>query len=141
MNDIKFRAWDLDNHIMHYQDEKDEDAHPIIWYCRSGEVFFEEYTVFDTCPGGTGHVQEWDYARPNQVVMQFTGLFDKHGKEIYRDDIVKYWGGVGLIVWISNTANFSIKSSKGSYFDFYPDLELEIIGNIHENPNLLNTNN
>ena len=97
-------------------------------------------------------------------LMQFTGLKDKNGKEIYEGDIVKWGmhGGLGgqehwhryAVVEISPDIQFKIiyyiiaetneKQPTDNYsFKFgrfaYSETEkyLEIIGNIHENPELL----
>lgn len=69
---------------------------------------------------------------------QFTGLHDKNGREIYEGDIVvvvsQYWGQLGN--------RYEVKFRKGAFTTKY-DLLSEIspstsvIGNIHENPELL----
>lgn len=39
----KFRAWDLDNHNMYYQDKDSENGEgSIIWQSQGGELFFTE---------------------------------------------------------------------------------------------------
>jgi uncharacterized phage protein (TIGR01671 family) len=69
-------------------------------------------------------------------VEQFTGLHDKNGKEIYEGDILQSDGGlVGKVVFDDGT--FSCRSKKLLFWSassFEDDL---IIGNIHENPELL----
>lgn len=82
-------------------------------------------------------------------LMQFTGLKDKNGKEIYEGDIVKFSDCdddvyVTPVVWDKNYACFGVSFS-GKYpisFDyleeFYTDLkDIEVVGNIYENPELL----
>src|SRR3990167_4634455 len=71
-------------------------------------------------------------------LMQFTGLLDKNGKEIYEGDIVKTEDFTGYIWYRS--PDFVIRQDIGSnnehtYLDFFR--KCEIIGNIFENSELL----
>jgi len=74
------------------------------------------------------------------VVMQFTGLKDKNGKEIYEGDIVKRWiNSRGLIYPSMYKKNIITIEFKNSSWNIKPKLldRLEIIGNIYENKELL----
>lgn len=80
-------------------------------------------------------------------LMQFTGLKDKNGKEIYEDDLVKGTVTMKDVVWkIEYRADPEFvgfipkevgKDGRDNLSRFIRWDELEVIGNIHENPDLL----
>jgi uncharacterized phage protein (TIGR01671 family) len=89
------------------------------------------------------------------IIEQFTGLFDNNGKEIYEGDIVKEvgfedtecikrfgFGRVHSIAWDNHYLQWcclnkgDIDDKRDLQFVSYK-YELEVIGNIHENPELL----
>lgn len=77
--------------------------------------------------------------------MQSTGVYDKHGIEIFKGDIVKiiYDGKlfIGVVVYDLGEADFKATNNHEEYGNNFQYLtvgeSIEVIGNIHENPELL----
>lgn len=121
MREIKFRVWIKDQkRIMPVSNLRVIDGKISVAYGGDFHVYFFEDEI---------------------ELMQFTGLKDKSGKEIYEGDIVSWGGsmyGFGKVVY--ERYSFLVKYKLGEvedemYFN-HPDA-YTIIGNIHETPELL----
>lgn len=136
MREIKFRAWDKRNKKM----ETRNILNNITWFTYE-DVNTRLYMAQASC----------DY-----IILQYTGLKDKSGKEIYEGDILKghdcdYPVDV-LATVLFEEGSFIIKgnekkseSEESMIFywcnsDNIKDCEFEIIGDIYENPELLEKN-
>ena len=84
-------------------------------------------------------------------LMQYTGLKDKNGKEIYEGDIIKYkfpydrrLKHISPVKFLETEASFGIKDRYGNEIPLYTisaSNYFEVIGNIYENKNLLEESN
>ncbi len=129
MREIKFRAWDT---------EKKEMYKPIHEAYKGN--LFELVVGFGgdlsaNTMDGLQHESIW----PNRfILMQYTGLKDKNGKEIYQKDIGITMGGMkGTIEWHNERAMWIFHDENNFNSPLYEYIPLmEVIGNIYENPEL-----
>lgn len=127
----KFRAWDS------AKKEMFKDTFAIT---ESGQVVVVEQEFVTSIP---------DYVFVDHlVIMQSTGLHDKKGKEIFEGDIVRMRNprdrrqiGMFQVVRVANSPMLGLLDKKltTEIFNLYEHMRnyYEIIGNIYENPELL----
>src|SRR5690606_4405141 len=117
MREIKFRAW-YANQEMHY------GIAPID----------NKYYIFFETQKRNAHDLQINRAIS---IMQYTGLKDKNGKDIYEGDIVKHATDEGVYKVIFEDGGFYVKNLFEYDFQTINEYPLEVIGNIYENPELL----
>lgn len=129
MNDLKFRAY-----IKEYNETCDVLNIDFVNRC-----FY--VLPYDELEGGN-QIE----IKNMSLLEQFTGLTDKNGKEIYEGDMFLRNDHTGVVrqkdsgEWIiAFTDNKIIKLFYDEEYNFKRS-EYEIIGNIHQNPELLNNN-
>jgi uncharacterized phage protein (TIGR01671 family) len=83
--------------------------------------------------------------REDFILMQFTGLKDKNGKEIYEEDVLrkktrvrrKATEEIGTVIWDDKVLGFNLYRGE-TYVGLLTWVDdVEVIGNIYENPELL----
>jgi hypothetical protein len=106
--EIEFRAWDKENKVME-----------IFGLPHNPEIFFK----YDL----------------NTDLMQFTGLLDKNGKKIFEGDILKIYYQNNQKSYLKEVKWLNDISNKGRWdaLDNCAYTSCEVVGNIFENPELL----
>jgi len=125
MREVKFRAWDEENTKMLVQSPVDSHLRLMTW---TGSVY------------NNGKLMPY-------IMMQYTGLKDKNGKEIYEGDCLDGIYAKGSIEWCTKCGGFMYIGNENGCLGCTRDLcpidvvedahKYEIIGNIYENPELL----
>ena len=124
MREIKFRAW--------LKEEK------IIGEVLGIDILHKEIFFSNEDVDCYGHTDFKDIE-----LMQYTGLKDKNNKEIYEGDIVKLRAnhGIGVIKYYDEWGAFVVEYIKPRPLavlgmNYYKE-DIEVLGNIYENPKLL----
>ena len=151
MKDIEFRVYDKKTKQM----VTEENVYKIIDdYEQNGKVeVFGPYYKYERYPTYNilvilrylkediiDEIDE-DTNEPRFEIMQYTGLKDKNGKKIFEGDIVKdFLGDVGVVVYSAKHSAFEVKGWENGY-RFWHDIDIEVIGNIFDNKEILEANN
>ncbi|KIN32336.1 YopX family protein [Bacillus subtilis] len=136
MREIKFRAWDENSQEMIYEVGITPEGIP--YSIPENAEGCDQFNYFLTCHK-----------------MQYTGLRDKYGREIYEGDVVRnhrrYSNELLEVFWQEEVADYSSdgvywtkevpgfrfkRINKGMMTVFVANVDLEVIGNIYEDPEL-----
>jgi len=117
---IKFRAW--------ITETVDDNDNPVFAMLYPDRLAISEY----------GLLSDQLRSTDNCVFMQFTGLQDANGVDIYEGDFVKHdaWDYPFEIIFNNEKARFVCKMKTG-LTQYISNKEVVVVGNIHENPELI----
>lgn len=76
-----------------------------------------------------------------ETVGEYTGLTDKNGKKIFEGDFIRSNSGRGYIEYYPNDCAFDVVDDHGFLWLISEMSNIEVIGNIHDNPELLEVKN
>lgn len=119
MREIKFRAWFIETGLV-----KNE---PCMCYDYTG------WTIFELVGFG-------DNPAFKIIPMQFTGLQDVTGRDVYESDIVDIYGNFFIVIFDQRECGFGLKNKNGVQSLTYritENMPVKIVGNIYENPELI----
>lgn len=135
MREIKFRCWQVDEY------EDGDDDKPIWKMIPAEDLAFEKYEPL---------VDLLRSDPETEIFMQYTGLKDKNGEEIYQGDIlysgtttlkkkrllyeVYYFAPIFNIRSVGNRKSQTVTSTSKYFWR-----RCEVVGNIYEHPHLLNS--
>ena len=138
MREIKFRAWDEEtNEMVSWEDDIN---------VTDREIDIKNKCVMVHVYNSSPNEPDYTIESHNAILMQYTGLKDKNGKEIYEGDIVKRTEKtnccnkeklLGLFEVVFEGYSFLAKNNHYHFLGWAGDDEREVIGNIHDNPELM----
>lgn len=130
--EIKFRVFDIENKNMIYLSESQMSSYSLSMNNRF-------WSLFDGDERGCGN------ADSSGILMQFTGMKDKNGNKIYEGDVCSYKQDVsnskeriGFVHYDSEMCFFGLSGIEE--LSFISTYEIEVIGDIYRNPELIQIN-
>jgi uncharacterized phage protein (TIGR01671 family) len=128
VREVKFRSWN-----------KKEKAMQLV----AGLNWFER-KIENVTTGDEGHGTSYHNPSEDYELMQFTGLRDEKGTEVYEGDIIKHPKSEDLVdrgevYYASDFAMFKLRSGDHEYelWDAINMSGMVVVGNVWENPELL----
>ena len=107
------------------------------YYQKRKDVFENDEHLIFRCES----YHTWEYIEIDpETICQYTGLTDKNGNKIWENDVVEYVaeGCVYKCIWNQYNCEYQFDNKNESFgMGYAPIHEYEVIGNIFDNPELL----
>ena len=131
--EIKFRAWDTVNNCWFKQENPQGNPLSKHFLDLNGWLWEEENI------NSSNSEKNDSLSKKEFILIQYTGLKDNFGKDIYEGDLLKQFNDILTVFW--KEGGFSVKKEDGinKGLTLIPSylIDCEIIGNIYENPELI----
>lgn len=117
LNDLKFRAYAGEN----------------------GMLLSDQFDTLEAFFGFVAGMYFDDKGVHDYELMQWSGLRDKNGEEIYEGDKLKdHSGNIWIVLWHDDHACFGVRSENNNVqSEIIDNQNMEVIGDIYSNPELL----
>jgi uncharacterized phage protein (TIGR01671 family) len=131
--EIKFRAWHKEEKVLCKVATLTDDGAFLVGVKKGKDQIQDRMIAYAPDDGR--------FCRNEEIeLMQFTGLKDALGKEIWEGDLceISGWNIKFIVIYDTNSSRFTVqKSDKTSLFDYIPIATTKVIGNIYESEGLL----
>ena len=152
LKEKKYRIWDVqaNSYVKQYKDLSEQEEFEGKFY-----AIYEDGNLYEIYTNKNGLYGFSAMGENGAIVEEYIGIEDMYGKEACEGDIVKYTHGFygevksdsGAVAYDPSTARYYVSDFWVPYLDdpndcfgefmLYSGNTLEIIGNIHENPELI----
>jgi len=125
--EIKFRIWNPSGNNILYDIDN-------VFKC------LEQQLSFDKTMPNRGFTVPYNHKGEGMVWMEFTGVKDEVGEDIFEGDILQFPFEMGIAYVINDGFRFAVKSPGSEAIDYEGESVLKLtrrIGNIYENPELI----
>ena len=158
MREIKFRAWDEETGLITSNGDDNGNGYPISFIFNEDRLTAESWDdeLHRLNPDGSGDEMYSGLVIHDMIFMQYTGLKDKNGVEIYEGDVLEFrlrehsvsrdlysveWiAPLFSAIWYSRGQRMPSPAITGGHLPT-AHKRLKVIGNIYENPELLEETN
>lgn len=135
MREILFRGKRTDNGEWIYGYVNQHRGESIL-DCMCEQINSDDFYIYDYAAKIDTGIYGLLYKIIPETRGEYTGLTDKNGVKIFEGDIIRFEDNIGYVIYTDDDASFLV-DSPNKYIAMDYSSEFEVIGNIHDNPELL----